>query len=377
MADKKPFDDLNHLSIDEIERRINEDEMDWLSRRDLLDKSARVIGGLSLGMLILSGSSKAYADVDWVNEGEKTKTSPKTKKVKAANINKKSCVAKMANRKAVDSSGSGKEGAVFNMITKGIRDLSGEKDSAKAWRTVASEGQRVGIKVNCIAGPNMSTQVPVVMAIIEGLKSAGVRERDIIIWERSDRELKRAGFAISTGTDSLRCHGTKSYEPVANNINGTKFKLSTILTNEIDVLINVPVMKNHGASGVTLALKNHYGSHNNPGDHHGNNCDPAIANICSHDDIHKKTKLIVLDALRAQCNGGPSDKPQFKWNPGIILMSRDSVAIDRIGGEIIDARRIETNIKPLGNSHRHIITAAGLGLGIADRNMIEVKNVVV
>jgi len=58
-------------------------------------------------------------------------------------------------------------------------------------------------------------------------------------------------------------------------------------------------------------------------------------------------------------------------------MSRDSVAIDRIGGEIIDARRIETNIKPLGNSHRHIITAAALGLVIADRNMIEVKNVVV
>ncbi|MCD6217671.1 DUF362 domain-containing protein [bacterium] len=44
---------------------------------------------------------------------------------------------------------------------------------------------------------------------------------------------------------------------MANNINGTKFKLSTILTNEIDVLINVPVMKNHGYAGVTLSLKNH------------------------------------------------------------------------------------------------------------------------
>jgi len=153
--------------------------MDWISRRGLLDRSVKVIGGLSLGMILFSGSSRAYADVDLIDDGEKTKTSPKTKKVKTTNNKKKSLVVKITNRKAVDSSGSGKECAVFDMITKGIRELTGEKDDSKTWQTMASEGQRVGIKVNCIAGRNMSTQVPVVMAIIEGLKSAGVRERDL------------------------------------------------------------------------------------------------------------------------------------------------------------------------------------------------------
>ncbi|MFH1514028.1 MAG: DUF362 domain-containing protein [bacterium] len=358
----KNHNDLVHLSIEEIDERIKNGTLNEISRRDLIQKGMGILGGLTLASYFLTKTNPVFADIEWT--GDTTKTG-------------KSTVVQVSNEDSVDSTGEAIDGPVNEMLLRGISELTGENDPNRAWRKIASDGQRVGIKVNCIAGRGISTQVPLVMAIVTALKSSGVKERDILIWDRSDRELKHAGYSLSNGTDSLRCCGTKNYESNMNNINGTNFKLSTILTEEIDVLINVPVAKNHGTAGVTLSLKNHYGSHHNPGDHHANNCDPYIADICSHKTIREKTKLVVCDTLRAQCNGGPSNKPGFQWHPGTILMSFDPVAVDRIGSEIIDARRKETGIQPLGNSHRHITTAAKLGLGIDNLKQIDLRKVVV
>ena len=363
----------NHLSIEEIERQFGDHEPDYTSRRDLIVKGIRIFGGIMFGGYILSRAMASSASVKWMDE----KDEEQSENVSFEPVKGKSRIVHLENPESVNSTGEGKDGPVHDMIMKGIIQLTGETDKARAWRKIAQNGQRVGIKTSCIAGRNLSTQVPVVMAIVEGLKLAGILERDIIIWERSDHELKRAGYTLQKGTDSLRCFGTPSYNSETNNINGTKFRLSSILTDEIDVLINVPILKNHGSAGITLSLKNHYGSHNNPGDHHGNNCDPHIANICAHKDIKSKTKLVVVDALRAQCNGGPGDKPRWKWNPGIILMGYDPVAIDRVGGDIIDERRREVNVRPLGDSHRHIITAANLGLGNESRDKIDIQKIVV
>ncbi|MFC1654646.1 DUF362 domain-containing protein, partial [Myxococcota bacterium] len=51
-------------------------------------------------------------------------------------------------------------------------------------------------------------------------------------------------------------------------------KLSKILTDRIDHLINLPVLKNHTMAGVTLSLKNHFGSTTRPDSLHGpqNDC---------------------------------------------------------------------------------------------------------
>lgn len=377
MVDNDHNDYINHLSIEELDRKFGNPETREISRRELITKGAKIAGGIAAASYLISDALNASADVKWADEKEKPKTEEAQNDQKGVKQSGKARIVQVQDTKSVDSSGEGRDGPVNNMVMKGIIQLTGETDKARAWRKIARNGQRVGIKVNCIAGRGLSTQVPVVMAIVDGLKLAGVLERDILIWDRSDGELNRAGYTIQKGVGSLRCYGTPGYESQMNDINGTKFKLSKILTEEIDVLINVPIMKDHGSSGVTLSMKNHYGSHNNPGDHHGNNCDPHIANINSHQVIRQKTKLIVVDALRAQCNGGPSDKARWKWNPGIILMGFDPVAIDRIGGDIIDQRRAETGVNPLGNSHSHIVTASKLGLGVEDRKMIDIQKIVI
>jgi uncharacterized protein (DUF362 family) len=370
----------NHLSIEEIQKQIDDENKCDITRRHALIDAFKVIGGLTLGAGILSRMNTALADTKWVDtdKNDENMKQPVDKSEKGnSKSSGKSRVVDIFSKNAVDSSGVGKDGPVHDMLNRAMIELTGEQDIARAFRTVAKEGDRVGIKINCISGRNFSTQVPVVMAIVDGLIKAGVKPGDIIIWDRTERELKNGGYTISNGTDSVRCFATTGYEPRENAINGTSFKLSKILTDEIDVLINVPVMKHHGNAGVSLSLKNHYGSIDNPGSHHQNKCDPHIANVCSHDAIKSKTKLIVIDALRSVCNGGPSYNPKWSWNPSRILVGFDPVAIDRIGSDIIDERRLETGLKSLGNAHRHIVTAATLGLGTDDRNQIDWQKVVV
>jgi len=54
------------------------------------------------------------------------------------------------------------------------------------------------------------------------------------------------------------------------------------------------VLKDHGTAGVTLSMKNHYGSVDNPGSLHGGQCDPYIPELNNVPDIKDKTRLIVL-----------------------------------------------------------------------------------
>jgi uncharacterized protein (DUF362 family) len=361
----------NHLSIDEIEDFIRKNiHGNTLDRRKLISSCARVAGGIIIGEFLFPCGNQLLAEIAHAEERMKAPSPPNSSKAKTILV-------RISNKGSVDSSGEAMPGAVSDMLSNGIKELTGENDSSSAWKIIAEPGHRVGIKVNCRGGRHLSTQIPVVMAIVEGLKMAGVKERDIIIWDQTKHDLEGAGYQLNSNTDSLRCVDTNSvgYQDDEQNVNGTKFRLSRILTEEIDVLINVPIMKNHGMAGVTLSLKSHYGSHDNPQKHHNDYCDPHIANINAHEIIRSKTKLIVLDALRAQCNGGPQDKPKWKWNPGTILIGFDPVAIDRIGSDMIEARRLEIGVNSLGNSHRHIITAARLGVGTDDRTAINVRDI--
>jgi uncharacterized protein (DUF362 family) len=52
--------------------------------------------------------------------------------------------------------------------------------------------------------------------------------------------------------------------------NGQTSHLSKILTRMCTYLVNVPVLKDHGKVGITLSLKNHYGTIDNPMDCHPN-----------------------------------------------------------------------------------------------------------
>ena len=261
----------------------------------------------------------------------------------------------------------------------GIKALTDKTSVPEAWNAILpslTKSDVIGIKVNTI-NRHLSSHPEVVYAIADSLTQfAGVPANNIIIWDRTTNELRNNGrYQINTGETGVRCFGTdtagwKTDRTKGYKVGGSTQYLSKILTQGCTYLINVPVLKDHGTAGITLSMKNHYGTVNNPGALHGNHCDPYIADLYNTPPIKEKNKLIVLDAALGIYAGGPSGAPQFLHNS--IIVSQDPVALDQYGLQIIEEERKNRNVAQIGNRAKHIQTAARLGLGTNDQNEIKV-----
>jgi len=222
-----------------------------------------------------------------------------------------------------------------------------------------------------------------VESIIQGLKLAGIKDKNIIVFERFNRELETAGFRVRRKTEGIQCFGTDELpgggyeaEPQSAGSVGTCF--SKIVSRLCTAIVNVPVLKDHDLAGISVAMKNFFGVIHNPNKYHGNNCNPFIAELNTHPYIAHKVRLTVCDALLAQYHGGPGYKPQWTWNYQGIIVGRDPVALDRICHTIIEEKRKEMKLPSLQQAHRepkYISTAAMLGLGIDEPSKINVVHV--
>ena len=237
--------------------------------------------------------------------------------------------------------------------------------SADAWKQIVHPGQKVSLKVNTIAGKGMSTHVSLVLAICERLQQAGIKPGDIIIWDRTSRELERAGYTISTDPNRVRCFGTDTagygYEDQPQSFGKVSAKISKILTQNCDVMINLPLLKDHEIAGVTLAMKNMYGVVERPNELHAGNCNPYIADLNMLPPIREKMRLTILDGMTGLYNGGPSFHPEYTWPHNGLLVAQDRVALDRTGAQIIERKRAEKGLKTLaevGRPATYIATAA-------------------
>jgi hypothetical protein len=258
---------------------------------------------------------------------------------------------------------------VLQMLDAGLTTLTGATDALAVWQTLFDPDDRVLLKVNCIAygGP---TQPAVTYAVAQRLQAAGLRPANILIFDRTDHELEAAGYTLNAGADGLQCHGTRG--------TGSEAVLEQATVNfyqEIDAcdaIINLPIPKQHGGAGISLSMKNHYGSVNRPGALHGGRCDPAIAQLNAQPNLRDKTRLIVGAAL----NVSPSD-----WNrperENALLLSFDPVALDTVGRDILVRHR-----QALGMDSRGLIegapqlnTAQSLGLGATDAVKIDLREV--
>jgi uncharacterized protein (DUF362 family) len=265
------------------------------------------------------------------------------------------------------------ESAIREMLDKGITALTGQSDAKAAWASLFKPDDVVGVKVNCLFGIGVSTHPEVTAAVVEGIKSAGVPDGKIVIYDREDGHLRSVGYEVNRGA-GVRCQGTDWTEKTYG-AGVFKGRLSTILTDEITALANMPCLKHHSTSGVSISMKNHYGSIDNPGACHDNNCNPAIADVCTLSPIKDKTRVIICDALVPQCDGGPGRNAAAAWTYGGLLLSRDMVALDYQGWQIIEARRKETGLGSLAGQVGHIASAAQRGLGTNDPNQIELVEI--
>jgi hypothetical protein len=302
------------------------------------------------------------------------------------------------------------EHEAYLMLEKAMAELTGQQNLKKAWRTFVSPAEKIGLKVNPVAGKLLTTSHAVVKSVVKQLTDSGIDRKNIIIWDRREMELKDTGFSVENypgikimGTEQqdekgsyidkdgeyygernidkewfywADIDGEYDAETMPYMVNGGKYSyFSRIVTQEVDKIINIPILKNAGGS-ITNAMKNlAFGSVSNTGRLHANLWNDTCAEVCAFAPIRDKVVLNICDGLRGCFNGGPGANPQFICNYHSILVASDPVAIDRIGYDIIAEKRIAEGLQKAATPQAltFLTMATELGLGVSDKEKIDLK----
>jgi len=277
---------------------------------------------------------------------------------------------------------------VQSMVDGVLSALAG--GAANPWSVIlptASPCTRIGLKVNCL-NTFFATSPAVVRAIIKSLVSnADICPGNIIVWDRRLDELNGAGQYTDEHLQGARLLGTVNspkdfhgpgYSPeFFGTFQGSTPLLSRILTEQTDITINCPVLKSHGQSGVTAALKNIYGIINIPKEYHSTkdgkvNLQTALPALYNIPAIRKSIKLTIVDALQAVTLADTADRPDAV--PGRIFASMDPVALDRYALDVVNQLRAKRKKDPIsGSIVSWLDNAYQLGLGTKDYKLVDLS----
>jgi uncharacterized protein (DUF362 family) len=251
---------------------------------------------------------------------------------------------------------------VADLVDAAVENLYQEK-ADKVWKKLFSKDDVVGLKVNCLAGKGISTSRELVDAVSEKLLKVGIAPNHIIIWDRSDKDLERAGYALCQGGKQRQCYGNNRFGYTSDiyEFGEVGSLVSSILHDQCTAVINLPILKDHGIVGITAALKNFFGAINNPNKYHSNTGDPYVADVNMLKDIRSKTRLTLCDALTPQYEGGPPYMPQWTWQQNSVIAGVDMVAMDKVCWDMIEDRRRGNGFQSLkqnGREPTYVHTAA-------------------
>lgn len=224
---------------------------------------------------------------------------------------------------------------VQRMLDKAVTTLVGEKDVTKAWKTLISPDDVVGIKTNIMR--YLPTTSEVENAIKKRILDVGVAENNIGIDDRGVR-------------------------------NNPIFKKAT-------ALINARPARTHHWSGIGSCIKNYIMFVPKAFEYHGDSC-ADLATIWKDLNLKDKTKLNILVMLNPQFHtvGPHSYADKYIWEYKGLIVSKDPVAADSTGLRIIEAKRKEYfgEDVPMKTSAKHIrLAETRHGLGVADPAKIE------
>jgi uncharacterized protein (DUF362 family) len=267
---------------------------------------------------------------------------------------------------------------VAELLGRAIAALHGASDPTEALSSIFAGCRKVGIKVNCLGGWGMSTRPELARAACQWIMRAGVAGRDLLVWDRSCREMARAGYELTFAGHGPLVFGTDGrgvgYEREVRDHRSIGSCFSRILTTLCDAQVGMPVGKDHGLCGVTGALKNWFGAIHNPNKWHMNQCNPYIADLNTMPLIRERQRLVVVDLLLAQCHAGPAYHPRYRWAFGGVVVGSDPVVVDAYLTQVVDKRRAQVGLPSLSEEQRfpiYIRTAAQLGLGIDTLENVE------
>jgi len=265
---------------------------------------------------------------------------------------------------------------VGQMVDRAVMLATGARSADKAWESLFSSDEKVGIKPNGLAGYECSTAPEIVGHCVHRLQGLGIKPDNIVVWEEQPVQLAACGVPLDNVPWGIRACLT--HDNLGDTVTSGRFqdRVFAPLLNEVDAVLNLPILKCHPICGVTLAMKNHFGSIGRPADQHFEQCHPAIAGLAGISAIKGRTRLIVTDCTRALIEGQATGEPQ--WYPNAVMAAIDPVAHDATGWRMLEAERARRGMPTFtaaGLEPKYIRMAEDAGLGIADESRISLETV--
>lgn len=272
--------------------------------------------------------------------------------------------------------------SLARMYTQGLFALTGQPKWKDCLHSFLPMKDKIGVKINTIGGKSISTRPNVAMCLANFISINHDQDGNVIVWDRTNRELKNAGYKLNWNRKGVKVFGTDTLDigynrNLISHLNiGSLF--SAIQSDHISSSISLAILKDHGLAGVTGGMKNYFGAIHNPNKYHDTNCDPYVAEVFDTSLIKKKHRLTILDGLIVQYHRGPSYHSRWAEKQGMLIFSFDPVAADAIGWQIIEKLRAKKGLPSLHEEDReprYLKTAEKMGLGIADFGKIKIKEV--
>lgn len=311
------------------------------------------------------------------------------------------------------------QNTVDNMVSTGLKSLTGETNISDAWRELIpyQTGESIAIKVNFnnsydCGGANdnaMDAYPEVVNAVIDGLLSIGVPADKIHITDPSrgiptrfinginNPDVQYYGKFFNCSVNSHKATYVDVNSPNASTTThplGDVVRPAQVLVDAAH-LINIPLLKGHGIGHMTLGMKNHYGSvtfsGSNPDSErsrmhqylepnlNSNHEKSILADINNNPHIREKTRLVIGDGLFGHPTINWQAGGAVRWrcfsndDPNIFFFSTDLVAIDSVMLDYIQEEQSRLGYGSVVHSSLH--HGAELGLGVHDHwDSFETKN---
>jgi uncharacterized protein (DUF362 family) len=286
------------------------------------------------------------------------------------------------------------------MVNRAITDLTHQPTVPKAWLSLVSPKDVVGLKVYSLPGPNSGTRPAVVAAVIEGLLSAGVPNTNIYIWDKQITELRLAGYSdlaerFRVGVAASAHFGydpTNFYESsiIGNlvwgdvefgkkgNGVGRKSFVSKLVSQDLTKIINIPPLLNHNSAGVSGCLYSlASGSVDNFARFEVDDARLAIAvpEIYALPALSDRVVLNIVDALICQYEGGEKGLLHYSATLDELRFSKDPVALDVLSLKELEIQRLAANAPTVHTNLDLYGNAALLELGTSNLKRIQVERI--
>jgi uncharacterized protein (DUF362 family) len=259
-----------------------------------------------------------------------------------------------------------KGGEAAAMFDKGIASLGGMKQFVKPNQTVV-----IKPNIGWDSAPERAanTNPELIARIVEQCKMAGAKS--VYVFDNTCAEASRC-YKMSGIEDAVKKAGgtmvsgkSASYYHDVTLPKSVRLKTAKVheLILESDVFINVPILKNHGGSTLSVAMKNMMGVVWDREYWHSNDLHQCIADFAAY----RRPDLNVVDAYRVMKRNGPrgvsvADVSLMKYQ----MIGKDIVAIDTATAKVfgIDPALV-----------KHIALAEKLGAGSSNIDAMKINRI--